>query len=149
MNVEIGAAAAVLIVATAISGSARRAVQGDRGELEAIEHQWLASEHDSTAPGRILAEGFLHPVPAGVFLTKAQHIDWAVRHPAPSGRHQRFDQLRSRTYGAVGVVTGLVISTDSDGREGRTVFTDVFVRRNGQWQAVNAQENAVPATPER
>jgi len=43
MNVEIGAAAAVLIVATAISGSARRAVQGDRGELEAIEHQWLAS----------------------------------------------------------------------------------------------------------
>jgi len=53
---------------------------------------------------------------------------------------------RSRV-GEVGLVTGLVISTGADGREDRTVFTDVFVRRNGRWQAVNAQENAVQPMP--
>ncbi len=112
MRVQIGAAALLLIIAVPISGSVRRAAQRDRDGLEAIERQWLASEHDRAALGRILAEDFLHPVPAGVFLTKAQHIDWAVRHPAPSGRQQRFDQLRIRRYGDVGLVTGLVISTD-------------------------------------
>jgi hypothetical protein len=149
MSVQIGAAALLLIIAVPISGSLRCATQGDRNDLEAIERQWLASEHDSAVLGRILADDFIHPVPAGVFLTKAQHIDWAVRHPGPKGREQRFDQLRIRTYGDVGVVTGLVISTGSEGREARTVFTDVFVRRNGRWQAVNAQENAVQPMPGR
>lgn len=149
MTIQIGAAALLLIIAVPIPGSARRAEQGDRNGLEAIERQWLASEHDSAALGSILADDFVHPVPAGIFLTKAQHIDWAVRHPAPRDRQQRFDQLRIRTYGEVGVVTGLVISTDAEGREDRTVFTDVFVRRTGRWQAVNAQENAVRSMPGR
>ncbi len=144
MAIQIGAVALVLIIAVPISGSARRTEQSNHHGLEAIERQWLACEHDSAALARILADDFVHPVPAGVFLTKAQHIDWAVSHPAPRGRQERFDHLRIRTYGAVGVVTGLVISIDAEGRENRTVFTDVFVRRNGRWQAVNAQENAVP-----
>ncbi len=149
MSAHIGAAALLLIIAVSISGSGRGAAQRDQDELEAIERQWLAAEHDSAALGRILAEDFLHPVAVGVFLTKAQHIAWAVGHPAPGGRQQRFDQLRIRKYGDVGVVTGLVISTDGEGREDRTVFTDVFVRRNGRWQAVNAQENAVQPMPAR
>ena len=109
-----------------------------------------AGPGDRIMNARLEAEGaFINPVPAGVFLTKAQHIDWAVRHPAPRGRRQRLDQLRIRTYGDVGLVTGLVIATGGDGREDRTVFTDVFVRRNGRWQAVNAQENAVQPMPGR
>jgi hypothetical protein len=41
--------------------------------------------------------------------------------------------------------TELVIAADAGGKEtARTMFTDVFVLRDGRWQAVNAQENAVP-----
>ena len=53
----------------------------------------------------------------------------------------------------VGIVNGIVLTTDEQGpsRTGanpeveRSIFTDVFVRRNGRWEAVNAQENAVKA----
>jgi hypothetical protein len=69
----------------------------------------------------------------------------AVNHPAPASR-QHFDQMRIRIYDNVGIVTGIVVSTGINGREDRTVFTDVFVRRDSRWQAVNAQENAVPST---
>jgi hypothetical protein len=52
--------------------------------------------------------------------------------------------MQVRVYGDVGVVNGIVLTTDEQGREvERTIFTDVFVRRNGRWEAVNAQENAV------
>jgi hypothetical protein len=38
----------------------------------------------------------------------------------------------------------MVIASDSAGKElDRTIFTDVFVYREGRWQAVNAQENRV------
>ena len=115
----------------------------DQKIVETLEKQWLAGEHDRTTLDTVLATDFVHPVSAGVFLSKAQHIDWAVGHPLPKDRRQQFDQLQVRVYGSAAVVTGMVISTDLAGHEERTVFTDVFAKRGGRWQAVNAQENAV------
>ena len=52
--------------------------------------------------------------------------------------------MRVRVYGDVGIVTGIVLTTDEQDHEvERTIFTDVFVRRNAGWEAVNAQENVV------
>lgn len=115
----------------------------DQKIVETLEKQWLASEHDRTALDTILAADFVHPVAAGVFLSKSQHVAWAVGHPSPKETRQQFDQLQVRVYGSAAVVTGMVISTDQAGREDRTVFTDVFAKRSGRWQAVNAQENPV------
>ncbi|MGE5243029.1 MAG: nuclear transport factor 2 family protein [Betaproteobacteria bacterium] len=115
----------------------------DRAALRALEREWLIGEHDRQTLDRVLAEDFMHPVAAGVFLTKGQHIKWAVAHPLPADRRQRFEQLKIRLYGDTGVVTGVVLSVDAVGHEDRTVFTDVFVRRHGRWQAVNAQETPV------
>lgn len=117
----------------------------DRDALVALEQHWLSAEHDRAALDRILADDFQHPVPTGVVLTKAQHIEWAVAHPGPVDRRQRFEQMQVRRYGDAAIVTGVVLTTDGSGQEARSIFTDVFVRRAGRWQAVNAQENAVPA----
>jgi hypothetical protein len=115
----------------------------DREALLSIESEWLAGEHDRDTLRRVLADDFVHPVSAGIFLTKDQHIEWAGQHPPPPGRHQRFDQLRARVYGDTGIVTGIVIASGPTGGEDRTIFTDVFVRREGRWQAVSAQETAL------
>jgi hypothetical protein len=46
-------------------------------------------------------------------------------------------------------MNGLLIATDENGKElSRWLFTDVFVRRDGRWQAVNAQETPVAAVSE-
>src|SRR5262249_48711815 len=150
MRVHIGAAAVIItMIASACSPSAQYK-QRDSETLAAIEQAWLDGQYDRSTLERILGDDFVHPVSAGVFLTKAQHIDWAVDHQPPSGRRERFDRLQTRTYGDVGIVTGVVISTGAQvGLEDRTIFTDVFVRRHGQWQAVNAQENGVQQVPSR
>lgn len=144
MRIPLTAAGLLVLVAVRPALPAGRPAESDQHAVEALEHQWLAAEHDRTALDTILADDFMHPVSAGVFLTKAQHIGWAVSHPAPPDRRRRFDGLRIRVYGQAAVATGTVVSIDQAGHEDRTVFTDVFVRRNGRWQAVNAQENAVP-----
>jgi hypothetical protein len=43
----------------------------------------------------------------------------------------------------------MVVSADDSQREGRTIFTDVFVRRDKRWQAVNAQETVAQIAPNR
>jgi hypothetical protein len=115
-----------------------RRVDSDRKAIEELEREWLAAETDPAALDRILSSDFLHPVPSGLALTKQQHIDWAVKHPGPPDRKSRIEQLNIRLYGDVAIANGIV---DDDSH--RTIFTDVFAYRNGRWQAVNAQENAV------
>ena len=121
-----------------------RTPERDRAALIALENEWLANEHNPAALERILASDFVHPVPTGGFVTKAQHIAFSSAHPPPANLKQHFDQMRVRVYGDVGIVNGVVVTTDEKDHEvDRTVFTDVFLWRDGRWQAVNAQENAV------
>jgi len=52
--------------------------------------------------------------------------------------------LKVRVYGDVGIVNGIVVTSDENGKQlDRTIFTDVFAWREGRWQAINAQENKV------
>jgi Domain of unknown function (DUF4440) len=111
--------------------------------LIALENQWLKNEHDAGELERILASDFMHPVVTGDVLTKTQHIEYSSKH-LPPGRARHFENLQVRIYDDVGIVNGLVVTTNKDGNTvDKSVFTDVFVYRDGQWQAVNAQENAV------
>lgn len=106
-----------------------------RAALIQIENAWLHAR-DAATLERILAPDFVHVLPSGDFITKEQHIGWFKQHG--SNPDARFKEMRVRIYGNIGVVTGTVIA-----KERETVFTDVFVKRDGRWQAVNAQENAV------
>jgi hypothetical protein len=112
--------------------------------LIALENAWLKGEHDAAALDPILASDFIHPVVTGDFLTKAQHIYYSSRHRPPANLKNRFGNLSVRMYGDVGIVNGIVVTSDKDGKDvSRTIFTDVFVYRDGRWQAINAQENKV------
>ena len=121
-----------------------RTVESDREALIALENKWLRSEHRATELDSILASDFVHPVVTGNLLDKAQHIHFSSTHLPPANLQNHFDGLKVRLYGDVGIVNGLVVTTNDKGEEvRRTVFTDVFVYRDQRWQAINAQENEV------
>jgi Domain of unknown function (DUF4440) len=122
-----------------------RDCRSDREAVTQLENQWLHAK-DAATLDRILAPDFVHVIPADRFLTKQEHINWFVKHPEPADRRTRFDKFQVRFYGDMAIVNGSVIATDKHGKElDRTMFTDVFIRRDGRWQAVNGQEN--PARP--
>jgi len=113
--------------------------------IETLEHDWLDHLSDRATLERVLADDFVHVVPEAGFLTREQHIAWIVAHPRAADRRASFEALRVRVYGETAIATGTVLNTNTAGGDARrSVFTDVFVLRNGSWQAVNAQENAVP-----
>jgi hypothetical protein len=126
----------------------QRTTDKDRQALIALEDSWLRGEHDAATLERILAADFVHCVSTGDLLTKTQHIYYSTKYLPPPGLKQRFDNLTVRLYGDVGVVNGIVVTSDEHGKDvDRTIFTDVFAYRDGRWQAINAQENRVAAKP--
>jgi uncharacterized protein DUF4440 len=141
------AAAAVVLCASLNGGDEKRTSKSDRDALIALENEWLKNEHSVTALERILAADFLHPVVTGDVLTKAEHIKFSSTHLSAPDLTKHFEGLQVRVYGEVGIVNGLVVTTNKNGNTaGKTVFTDVFVHRDGRWQAINAQENAVQSS---
>jgi hypothetical protein len=89
-----------------------RTPEQDHAALIALENEWLANEHNPSVLERILASDFVHPLPTGDFVTKAQHIAFSTAHPPPANLKQHFDQMRVRVYGDVGIVNGVVVTTD-------------------------------------
>ncbi|HZR04462.1 MAG TPA: nuclear transport factor 2 family protein [Candidatus Udaeobacter sp.] len=140
--VAIGSALLLAYINPGYAAS-QRSAESDRQALIAIENEWLTA-HDAPTLERILAADFVHPVPSGDFLTRAQHIEWVTKHPPAANLKSRFDRLDVRLYGDVGIANGSVVTRDENGKEiGRNVFTDVFLFRDGRWQAINGQETEV------
>lgn len=105
-----------------------------------LENRWLANKDNPDVLDSILADDFVHVVPAGI-ISKQEHISFVRAHPnALTGMH-KFEELQVRVYGSVAIANGIVVAEAAGkGAERRTLFTDVFAFRNGRWQAVNAQE---------
>jgi hypothetical protein len=102
-----------------------------------VEMRWL--QHIDDPLQSVLADDFIHVLPSGM-ITKRQQIDYVKTHPRSSQETRGFETLTIRVYSGTGIANGIVDTTNASGMH-RTIFTDVFEKRDGQWKAVNAQEN--------
>ena len=135
------AAIIILLFIIGSPGAEPRAAQ-DKSEqaIRDLEQRWLENEDDPSALTTILADDFVHALPMG-FIGKQEQLNFMRKHHQIPNSTKHFGELRVRLYGSTAIANGIVV----DKQEGsaslrKTVFTDVFVRRHGTWQAVNAQE---------
>jgi len=110
------------------------------------EHLWVAAldKQDAKALSCILADEFVDSTTDGGLRNRAQAID-ALSHRRPLT--QNLQDLKTEVLGQTGIVHGVNHLSDAAGKEVAKVrFTDVFVYRQGRWQAVSAQETLVRET---
>ena len=135
--------ACLLALGASRAAGQQRSTSPDSAAIVELEHTWL-SHGDSATLERILAPDFLHPVASGQIIDRAEHIAWVASHPAPPTAHARFERLDVRLFGDIAIATGIVAARRVGATAPRrTVFTDVFARRHGRWEAVSAQETPV------
>lgn len=134
---------------------------GERGAAAVmrVEQDWLnaLNRRDVGTLARILATEFIDSDFQGEAITRSEYLAYyarplAGRRPAVS---QRFEDTRVRflASGEVAIVTGVVVTSAGSPAKGSSSagasheasvrhsrFTDVFVWRDGRWQAVSGQE---------
>ncbi len=130
----------VLLLACFLPSFSQSDIEKEKQEIIQLENHWLASVDNPQALESILADDFLHVLPTGI-ITKRQQLDFQRKHPRKNPPKRSFGELTVRIYGDTAVANGIVMATNKAGATRKTYFTDVFAKRNGQWQAVNAQEN--------
>jgi len=140
---------ATLAVGQHIVAKSRVAVsEREKVTIASLEDKWLCALNTANVNGiaEVLADDFVRPAADyGRFVTKPDLLSYYRSRLSPqSPNKRRIEDLTVTLYGATALARGVVTSIDSKGHLiSKLLFTDVFVRRNGRWQAVSAQENAV------
>jgi ketosteroid isomerase-like protein len=143
--------ACLLLATTALLGQTKNDRNSVEQTLIQMEHEWSQADmqKDAAALNRILAEDWIGIDFEGTVLTKAQALR-GISSDSATLESTVLRDMKVRVYGNTGIVTG----TDTEKGEyhgkdssGKYLWTDVFVRRNGRWQAVSSQSTKL-ATPE-
>ena len=113
----------------------------DRQQILKIEQQWneVYIKGDASPLNRIIADDYLGTEPDGKRSTKKDLIA-NVESSRLSGGKVNEDDVIIRYYGITAVVNGSSTWSQSDGKSGRYIWTDIFAKRGGRWQVVASQD---------
>jgi hypothetical protein len=144
--------ACLLLGAVTLCGAGKSQKNSVEETLIQMEQAWSQADikRDATALNQILAEDWIGTDFEGTLLNKAQALT-GISSGSGTLQSTVLRDMKVRVYGSTAVVTG----TDTEKGEyhgkdssGRYLWTDVFVRRNGRWQAVSSQSTKLTAPEE-
>ena len=96
---------------------------------------------DVAANDRIIADDYLGTEPDGKRVHKADLIAELKSGEALASNRLNEDDVTIRFYGDTAIVNGSESwKLKKDGKTGRYIWTDIFVKRNGKWQVVASQD---------
>jgi ketosteroid isomerase-like protein len=118
----------------------------DGAYIRQAESDWAESTvtNDVSVLERILADDFVGVDIDGSHYTKAQDIKDARTQPSEFVSNHA-NEIQVRFYGDAAVAQGSESWKKKDGTVGKFVWTDTWIRRDGKWQVV-AAEDLVPPT---
>jgi ketosteroid isomerase-like protein len=129
----------ILVLVLALTQPRATATTDVARELTRLEQQLAATwkKGDCSAWGAMLAPEWSVTHITGVVITKAEALEMCEAPTAPIDSFQ-VDDILVRPFGDAAVVTGRTRVTTGGVSPGQVAlrFSDVFIRRAGQWQVV-------------
>ena len=144
---RIAFAVGVVVLVLGVAILAQTQTGSVEQELIKLETQWgdAWTKHDPTAFGQFVTDDYMHTMPDGTVLTKAQAQEEVKSF---KGEFTSFvtDEWKVRVYGDAAVVTGR--NTYKMQLEGKEVasqerFTDTWIKRDGRWKCVAGHNSMI------
>lgn len=113
---------------------------GARGWAESV------ASGDTTVLEEILADDFVGVDPKGRFYRKETMIQ-NTREAPKYFKSNQINDVAVRFYGPLAVAQGGETWERQNGERGRFVWTDTWLKRDGRWQIIAAQDVIAPVEP--
>jgi ketosteroid isomerase-like protein len=120
----------------------------DRAYIHQAESDWAESTatNDVAVLERILADDFVGVDIDGSHYSKADAIrDYRTKPAALVSNH--LNEVAIRFYGDAAVAQGSESWKKKDGTLGKFVWTDTWIKRDGTWRVVAAEDLVPPTAP--
>ncbi|SRR6266436_5469113 len=124
-------------------GKASSSTTGLKQMVTKLENEWAKADNskDIKVLDRILADDWTYLGATGI-ETKAQHLA-DLKSGGGGLEFETLADMKVRVFGDTAVVTGSAEQKSSNKKNdtsGHYLWTDVFVKRHGRWQAVSSQD---------
>src|SRR5205085_10125352 len=132
-----------LLGVSAVAANCPKNEPKTKAALVDVEQRWAAAltRRDAATVECILAEEFQEVDYTGSLVTRAENLS---KIPNRKPGTNRLSEMTSGIGTGMGYVRGLAELVDANGKiAGRVRFTDVFVHRDGRWQAILGQETVL------
>ena len=120
--------------------------------IKESESQWAEADAkgDTAAVERILADDFVGVAPDGTFYDKTEEIK-NTREDNGNTLFNHINEVKVRFFGDTAVSQGSETWERRAGepKKGSYVWTDTWVKRNGKWQIVAAEDLLVPESAKK
>jgi ketosteroid isomerase-like protein len=141
-------AVAGLLALTLFTGRAQDTEQAKvERYIKEGESQWAEadSKGDTAAVERVLADDFVGVAPDGTFYDKAEEIK-NTREDNGNTLFNHANEIKVRFFGDTAVAQGSETWERRTGepKKGSYIWTDTWVKRNGKWQIVAAEDLLAP-----
>jgi ketosteroid isomerase-like protein len=128
---------------------------GQRTDGSALVHNeqaWAKAleQRDSAVLSCLLADEFEDAGPDGVLQDRETTLIKAANHQPVHHQpvHHELTEMHFHVHGDFGYIRGLATAVDAQGKVlARVRFTDIYVYRDGRWQAVAAHESMLRDAP--
>ena len=128
------------------SGSQTQPQQSAQAEQELLklEREWLDAylNKDVEAMKRIVADDFLITYSNGSVIDKEETIRRLKSEKKDPNSYHWTEDEKVRFYDRTAIITGRFLWKSKDSR-GESLYTDVYVNRNGRWQVVSSHLSKV------
>jgi ketosteroid isomerase-like protein len=130
-----------------LSTAALVGAQDLQQELTKVENGWAEAivKRDVGALQKLYADEYIATDPMGSVYTKAQDLA-SLQSGEFTLTSYKLDDVKVQSHGTIAVVTGRnTIKATYKGKpiDGAYRFTDVFVKRDGRWQAAATQATLI------
>lgn len=119
----------------------------DGSALVQNEQTWARAleQRDTATLSCLLAEEFEDAGPDGTLQDRNTVLEKAGKR---QGVHNELTEMHAHVQGDFGYIRGLAMAVGKQGKVlDRVRFTDIYVYRDGRWQAVAAHESMLPGAP--
>jgi hypothetical protein len=138
-------AAVVLVCAAAVVFAETSTQKEAEAYIKQNEELWAAAsaKQDTATVERIVADDFVGVDTQGNFFRKSEELD-AVRKNEGGYVEGKVAEVNVRFFGEAAVAQGSETWRKRNGEQGRYVWTDTWIHRDGKWQIVASEDLKAP-----
>ncbi len=120
----------------------------DRAYIEKAESDWAESvaSHDCSIPERVMADDFAGIDVDGSQYTKADSLKMC-HNGASNFLFNHLGKVEVQFFGDTAIARGYEDWKLKSGKSGRFYWTDTWLKRNGKWQVVAAEDLIASPSP--
>lgn len=133
----------LIVIVMSFQSNAQQSSDADMKQLRELNAKFIHNfvTNDSASHSKIIHKGFVCITSDGGYLSRQDYLTWWA-HGSDGYKYWDYRDENIKVFGNTALVHAknkYIVIRDGKEVEGMSMYTDIYIKENGQWKCVQAQ----------